>query len=78
MFSGHYDVNDCVFSLPVRFVDGSYSVVDTDLDEYTKNEIKRIELYLKRVRFVSINGEAAYLSPACGHQLPHCKLHFWF
>uniref|UniRef100_H2Z4K0 Malate dehydrogenase, cytoplasmic n=1 Tax=Ciona savignyi TaxID=51511 RepID=H2Z4K0_CIOSA len=46
---GWYGVSGCVFSMPVRFKDGSYQVVwDLELSDETKEKIKKIEVELKK------------------------------
>ena len=50
--SGWYGVSGCVFSLPVRFTDGSYQVVwDMELDNDRKDALKKLEAELKKVIF---------------------------
>lgn len=52
---GWYGINDCVFSLPVKFEAGSYSVVwDLELDSNTKEKLKKIESELKNSTQVEV------------------------
>ncbi|CAK8690492.1 unnamed protein product [Clavelina lepadiformis] len=46
---GWYGISNCVFSLPVRFTEGSYQVVwDIEVDPETKDKLKRAEANLKK------------------------------